>query len=175
MKLRWNKPLWYGFLLTNYSAQGSYGRSKICFWPFQASFCQFLLFSYSNNKNSISFKYINWKRVKVVLGIRTRGSMMLGANTELWRPPKNWYDISSTSIKLHNVATPQRRNLKSHSLEGRFSLSRKFYQVFHFQRGVRVGLFPGIGHLTSGIIYSQLEQPVVDKSLRRNLAPDTWL
>ena len=58
---------------------------------FDASFCLFTFFSHlrlnSNEKYFISRRQIG-KHIYVVLGIRTRGHRMVGANdsTELWRP-----------------------------------------------------------------------------------------
>ena len=51
--------------------------------PITASFCLFTLFSRYNFNNT------NWKKLDGVLGIRTRGCRMVGADetTELWRPP----------------------------------------------------------------------------------------
>ena len=48
--------------------------------PIPASFCLFSLFSHYN--------FNNWKSIDGVLGIRTRGRRMVGADetTELWRP-----------------------------------------------------------------------------------------
>ena len=50
--------------------------------PVPACFCLFLLFSRYNFNNT------NWKSVDGVLGIRTQGRRMVGADetTELWRP-----------------------------------------------------------------------------------------
>ena len=51
--------------------------------PIPASFCLFSYFSHYNFNNT------NWKSIDGVLGIRTHGHRMLGADksTELWRPP----------------------------------------------------------------------------------------
>ena len=51
--------------------------------PILAFFCLFSSFSHYNFNNT------NWKSIDGVLGFRTRGRMMVGADdtTELWRPP----------------------------------------------------------------------------------------
>ena len=50
----------------------------------------FVLFTFEFNWQVYSLNYINWKSIDGVLGTRTRGNRMEGADesTELWRQPK---------------------------------------------------------------------------------------
>jgi len=56
---------------------------------FRPLFCLFSSFSH------YSFKNTKWKSIDVVIGIRTKGRRMLGADktTELVRPPKNYMNF----------------------------------------------------------------------------------
>ena len=62
--------------------------------PNLASFCLFLVFSH----DKYSTNTINEKSVDVVLGTRTRGSSVAGADesTELWQQPKNIFIFCMT-------------------------------------------------------------------------------
>ena len=76
----------------------SLGEHKICFFKWANPGLFYVLFSFFSCYNLNT----NWKSIDGVLGIRTRGLRMVGADetTELWRPPKSTRSVDLRPASL---------------------------------------------------------------------------